>query len=114
MRKLVLEESLKTEEGRLKVKRIRKLTMANKIFTATRFTGMMASVFVDYLCLLSVFAGAFNLESNNSIFVVALAFCLSHKFRDKFYYEIPVKQEENYQEIFKIANELSEEIARAK
>jgi hypothetical protein len=112
--KIVLKEAEKTEEGRLKIKRIRKLTRINKVFDITKFSGMLLSFYVDYLCVLSLIPGVFDLESNNSIFFVILSYLLAHRIRNKFYYGIPKLQHANLEEIVSIVNELSEEIERTK
>ena len=112
--KIVLKEAEKTEEGRLKIKRIKKLTRINKVFDITKFTGMILSFYVDYICILSLIPGVFGLESNNSIFFVMLSYILAHRFRNKFYFGIPKIQQENLEEIVNIVNELSKEIGRAK
>lgn len=109
MNKEVLEEGKKTEEGRLKIIQIRKLSAANSVYNALQIAGISSSLYINFLCLVSLFGKSFNLESEYSPFVLILLFIFANKMRKKFTRNIPVIKQENIEEIIRLEKEILNE-----
>lgn len=102
----VLEEGQKTEEGRLKIKQIRKLTAKNSILNLIRIAGILTSMYIDGVCILTILGPLLGIESSNSILTILLALFFTHRHKKSFTQEIPMERQENFATIERLKYEI--------
>ena len=105
----VLEEGRKTEEGRLKIKRIKHLKRKNGILTLIKVLGNGTSAYIDLLCVLSLFGDLFGVESSFSPFEIICCIIISISCNKKISVDIILDKDYNNKEIVKLENEIYDE-----
>ncbi len=109
MNQRILEEGLKTTEGRLKIKRIKHLKRVNGILTILHILGIGSSLHTDFICILSLFSGLFGLETIYPPVIVLCCLIFSLISGKKFTIDIPISVDYNNKEIVKLENEIYDE-----